>query len=785
MESKMITKLRQIDLLKVFLWVVALVGIACPLSFLFDLGQPFGGFVGVISIQDGGLEVDGITPPWWSGVSEKLLKTGDILLEINQVPYDAMTVRSVYQDAYQAETEKVHITARRGGETLTFDVPIKVVGFEDFYEIVMPDFLNNICFWLIAFAVYRARPKDPINRRFALVAGLVAFSQALLHPSVFTQSTPFARLAALVWALIAPFVGLSLFYFAAIFPFKLENAVTKWFLRALSGSCVLVSLLFGFTRIYLWTAGVSDLTAFLDRYCFVFIMFLLPAGMLFFICTMISGAIQSARFRRQMPVLIVGLLVALVNILPNVLNSIQRLTIYLIGFDTRPTLVAVPLAFALVILKFKIFRTFDPYLLFTVMVSACAFFANLYAWFLWKFPLSNLDRPPFALILAFALALNFLWAGMAGLRGYLAKVFHWEGLNLSLVQQFGNRFSGANDISVLPGLIIQALFVDLKIKQAAIYLWDDAAEEYLCAETRNISVSALPQKIQALKYSAVIYNKAYSLKSFQSPLQFPDLEYVFVLGLYRPVGILLIGGHVDEELYDEHDLSILGLVAQQSTLFLLAAQMTHWLEKAQDEERYLIAQDLHDTTQQDLNAIAFHLYNSGKLLSVSPERSAMIMQECLVDLQAAIRQIYEIRRNLDPFELSNELIEPLRRTLERTTRMRSLHTHLTVSENLDEQTSTRIRKVIYRVVKQALDNTLAHAEALNFYVQLQKDGDRLTFSIHDDGKGASSEQAEAAISTGHMGLLTMRTRIESVGGEFTFKTQPEHGMAIEGWVPVV
>ncbi len=256
------------------------------------------------------------------------------------------------------------------------------------------------------------------------------------------------------------------------------------------------------------------------------------------------------------------------------------------------------------------------------------------------------------------------------------------------------------------------------------------------------------------------------------------------LGVDRPVGLILLGQRLDDEIFEDRDLETLAIIARQATLFLFSAQVTYWLDKAQEDERFRIAQDLHDTIQQSLNAVAIHLHMIQKMAYHDIERTELFAFECQNDIKDAIRNLYEIRRSLDPNELAHGLVEPLQLAIERTKRIRGLDTSLAVSSGIDENLSPLARRAIYRMIKQALDNTLTHADAKNFNVRLEIENNRMVFYIDDDGKGSTPEQRNLALSRGHLGLKTMHTRVESLGGEFIYNSQPGSGTQISGWIPV-
>src|SRR6185369_8655098 len=82
----------------------------------------------------------------------------------------------------------------------------------------------------------------------------------------------------------------------------------------------------------------------------------------------------------------------------------------------------------------------------------------------------------------------------------------------------------------------------------------------------------------------------------------------------RAVGLLGSGKRWDEEIFDERDLQITELIAQQAGLFLLTAlqieqlrQVPQEIATAQERERFKIAQELHDTIQQFLGRLPFFL----------------------------------------------------------------------------------------------------------------------------------------------------------------------------------
>jgi len=60
----------------------------------------------------------------------------------------------------------------------------------------------------------------------------------------------------------------------------------------------------------------------------------------------------------------------------------------------------------------------------------------------------------------------------------------------------------------------------------------------------------------------------------------------------------------------------------------------------------------------------------------------------------------------------------------------------------------------------------------------------LHFLIADNGRGVTEAERRKAEARGSFGLISMRARITTLGGEFNFDSSPETGTQISGWLPL-
>jgi len=89
------------------------------------------------------------------------------------------------------------------------------------------------------------------------------------------------------------------------------------------------------------------------------------------------------------------------------------------------------------------------------------------------------------------------------------------------------------------------------------------------------------------------------------------------------------------------------------------------------------------------------------------------------------------------------------------------------------------KQVLYRVAQEALHNVVKHARASRVWLTLRHSGDRSVLEVGDDGVGFDPEDTPP----GHLGLRSMRERVEESGGEFRLLSTPGRGTEIRVAVP--
>ena len=100
---------------------------------------------------------------------------------------------------------------------------------------------------------------------------------------------------------------------------------------------------------------------------------------------------------------------------------------------------------------------------------------------------------------------------------------------------------------------------------------------------------------------------------------------------------------------------------------------------------------------------------------------------------------------------------------------------------VDIQLPSSISIALFRILQEALTNILRHANARKAWITLEQVEDGLHFEIRDDGVGLPPGSEQKRLSHG---ILGMRQRATSLGGQFRIRSGPGAGATITIFVPL-
>ena len=231
-------------------------------------------------------------------------------------------------------------------------------------------------------------------------------------------------------------------------------------------------------------------------------------------------------------------------------------------------------------------------------------------------------------------------------------------------------------------------------------------------------------------------------------------------------------------------LRVIGMVADITDLKRAEealSGLSQKLIKAQEQERARIARELHDDIAQRLALLALELQ---KLQQSLPHSAS----EHRTFVDALYKRATEI--SADVQSMSHELHSSKLEYLGIVAAMKSFCRELSdrqkveidfKSDGVSTRLSPDISLCLFRVLQEALHNSVKHSGVRHFDVQLREDSREIRLDVNDSGQGF---EIETAIQSHGLGLISMQERVRLVNGTIAIESKPMQGTAIRVRVPV-
>ncbi|MCC6614250.1 MAG: GAF domain-containing sensor histidine kinase [Anaerolineae bacterium] len=191
------------------------------------------------------------------------------------------------------------------------------------------------------------------------------------------------------------------------------------------------------------------------------------------------------------------------------------------------------------------------------------------------------------------------------------------------------------------------------------------------------------------------------------------------------------------------------------------------------EERTRLARELHDSVSQALYGIGLGAQTARAmwekdqtLVKESVDYVLALAEAALVEMRALI---FELR----PESLENEgLITALAKQGASLQARHGLDMRLELCDEPPLGLDTK--EGLYRIAREALHNVVKHAGATQVILRLRRLGDTLVLEVIDNGAGFETDRD----FPGHLGLQSMRERVEQLGGEINIESAVGKGTHI-------
>jgi signal transduction histidine kinase len=686
------------------------------------------------------------------GPAERIgLQEGDVILSVDGAP-PAQWAGHVRR-AFRAR-EPVALTLQRGGQVYTLSLTAEQ--FPLSYRFALTLFqVIALAYCLIALIVLLSRADTTEARLFYLMAQIWAADLAV--GSLVPAGAPAAWAAmGILSSLLAPVIV----HFHAVFPERRRFFTQRCVMAALYGVGALAALLWvplPFSRSP-WEVTWAIMTLWLG------LAFATAVGLM--IAAYATAASPADRLRIRL--IVVGTVIGF-----GPFGLLTVMTGWVSEMFTMPLMIAVPVAYAAALWRHNLLgfdRALNRGLVYLVVSGALAgLYVSVLTYLYGVLPADRAQRVAIAALAAVAvLAFRPLRDLVQRLvdRLFYGGWYDYRGL----VEEVGQALARTLEVETLADVLVRRVPEAMHLPGAALWLEQGGRMDVVRAQGMEGAGRV------ALSGAEGLSGPGMQLDSERASLP------LTVEG--HTVGVWALAARPGEGWAPE-DRRILAALAQQAALAaqnvrLIAAlrakvaevgEMHRRLLAVREEERAALARELHDGVIQDLVGLRYRLEGLEEGFVRGDDSSRLNEMHAQVGL--LIDELRRLCGDLRPAALDSLGLAAALRALSREVTARGLPVEVQLEDILlpDE-----VAIGLYRVGQEALSNALRHAGASRVTLTLAREGDEVTLTVADDGRGF--DPAAVRGQTGRWGLLGMAERAEALNGRLTVESAPGAGTRV-------
>ncbi len=195
-----------------------------------------------------------------------------------------------------------------------------------------------------------------------------------------------------------------------------------------------------------------------------------------------------------------------------------------------------------------------------------------------------------------------------------------------------------------------------------------------------------------------------------------------------------------------------------------------------EAERKRIAGDLHDELGPMLSAIKLQINH----LEPEDEAENAVLEKSSKQIDGIIQRFREISYDLLP----NTLVRKgfIKATHEYISKLKILHPIQIEFTTIDFTLKPEQEVNLYRVVQEIMQNTIKHAKANALLINIIAKDKSIFLQTKDDGIGFN--YSEKSLEAKGVGLLSLQSRAQLLGGQLVVHTQPGSGTTFEIEIPI-
>ncbi|MEK8029751.1 HAMP domain-containing sensor histidine kinase [Ideonella sp. DXS29W] len=211
-------------------------------------------------------------------------------------------------------------------------------------------------------------------------------------------------------------------------------------------------------------------------------------------------------------------------------------------------------------------------------------------------------------------------------------------------------------------------------------------------------------------------------------------------------------------------------------------ELTRWIEQHVEQERLLIARELHDELGQSVTAIRSMALSIAQRVGTVDQQAEQAARLIADESSRLYDAMHGIIPRLTPLVLDNfGLADALNDLVERT---RRLQPGVQIELQIDLGAASlpaELALTLYRAAQEGITNALRHGQARHLQLSLTTRPGHVCLTLQDDGQGLAPDWQRR---TGHYGLRWLGERAEALGGRLDVEPCSPHGVLLRLCAPL-
>jgi signal transduction histidine kinase len=265
----------------------------------------------------------------------------------------------------------------------------------------------------------------------------------------------------------------------------------------------------------------------------------------------------------------------------------------------------------------------------------------------------------------------------------------------------------------------------------------------------------------------------------------------------EPVGILNAYFAPGQTVGDTELAFLLAMAEQAAMAVDHAALLDRERDVARREERQRLARDLHDSVVQQVFSMMMQARSLGVLvqrgLAPLPEKVAQVADDLSTSAEDVLADLRGMVVELRPATGTERgLLSALRSLVDTTQARTELSVELAMDDSAQEisELDADLLEDVYRIVAEALHNSVQHAAASQVVIHLRVASHgsrrRLLAEVIDDGCGlGGGSDRRSGPASGGMGMAVMQERAARWGGVVRVRDLPSGGARMQLTLPLL